>query len=84
MDLLIDGRACVCCSCGAGRTADASRYSARLEANRKAYHKMFYNGLGTADAAGGAAKPSGKRCCYDTGSQTNNCLLYTSPSPRDA
>ena len=33
---------------------------------------MFYNGLGTADAAGGAAKPSGKRCCYDTGSQTNN------------
>ena len=55
-----------------GRTADASRYTARLEANRKAYHKTFYNGLGGEDG-GAMADPEGrKRCCYDTGSQTNN------------
>jgi hypothetical protein len=53
-----------------GNTAAASFYTARLEKNRKAYHEYFYNGLGSADAA--AADPEHKRCCYDTGSQTNN------------
>lgn len=89
-----------------GRTADAARYTARFEANRKAYHKCglsfirvvlrvilpspsranadipadlsryFYNGLGTnssdAPTQASPGKNGKKRCCYDTGSQTNN------------
>jgi hypothetical protein len=35
--------------------------------------RFFYNGLGTTDSGNSAHQsPGKKRCCYDTGSQTNN------------
>ena len=54
----------------------SARYTARLEANGKAYHKMVYNGLGNTEA-GVASDTDGKRCCCDTGSQTNNVFALT-------
>jgi hypothetical protein len=57
------------------RPADAARYTARLASNQEAYHAYFYNKLGDADRAAGADRVDGagaKRCCYGTGSQTNN------------
>lgn len=56
-----------------GRTADAQRYTARLAANQKAYHKLFFNGDETLAVPNGTrtnAPPS--RCCYGLGSQTDN------------
>eukprot|EP00038_Savillea_parva_P007047 m.167528 g.167528 ORF g.167528 m.167528 type:complete len:1197 (+) comp12839_c0_seq1:59-3649(+) len=49
-----------------GRTADASRYSKRLSANRKAYHTYFFNG----DTPSNSSTTS--RCCYGVGSQADN------------
>lgn len=48
-----------------GDSAKAAWYSQRLAANRVAYHKAYFNGMG--QATDGA-----KRCCYSLGSQTAN------------
>ena len=50
-----------------GRTDDAARYAARFEANKRAYHKKFFNGHTGTGALG-------VRCCYDKGSQTSNIM----------
>ena len=60
-----------------GRDADAARYSARLASNTENFHKQFYNG------ADKAPQP-GKRCCYDSGSQTSNIqALILKAAPKE-
>lgn len=64
-----------------GRPDDAARYSARLAANRKAYHAHFFND-GSDGARDGShvdtasghtnAAPRATRCCYGSGSQADN------------
>jgi hypothetical protein len=66
-----------------GRPADAARYTARLESNRKAYHTYFFNndnndsintrGVEQTDVNEVDSSPRGAtRCCYGSGSQADN------------
>ena len=52
-----------------GRQDDAARYTARLAANRKAYHQKFFN-----NREQGGTDLLHRRCCYDKGSQTSNMM----------
>ena len=52
-----------------GRQADATRYTTRLAANRKAYHQKFFN-----NREHGGTDFLHRRCCYDKGSQTSNMM----------
>jgi hypothetical protein len=60
-----------------GRVHDAKRYTTRLAKNQAAYHKMFYNGKADKGAKNDEVMMTNgglQRCCYDTGSQTNNVM----------
>ena len=60
-----------------GRADDAKRYTTRLAKNQAAYHKMFYNGKADKGAKNDEVMMTNgglQRCCYDTGSQTNNVM----------
>ena len=69
-----------------GQDAEADRYTKRLAANRAAYHAKFFNNATETAAASSvtASAPPTVRCCYDTGSQTNNVMaLYLGVVPEE-